>query len=310
MKRKILTLSLILILIIGLYIPIIQANPTLDIVQTAEADGNFTTLIAALEATDLNTTLKGTGPFTVFAPTDAAFAALDSDVLGWLLANPSALSEVLLYHVVAGSYNSTEVVGLDSIQTLQGGNLTITKCCGVRVNDAKITAVDIECANGIIHVIDEVLIPEIILAVPDSGIATTVVGLGFNPCSTVTLSWGGTVIPTVPIEVRVNRKGMFTAIITGLNQTTPGTHNITATDSRGASASTSFTVTEVTGTQGPQGPPGEQEENYENTETVSDDITVGAEAEDVYTLTAVVFGTLAVAIAALLLAILALSKKK
>ncbi|MCW4053629.1 MAG: fasciclin domain-containing protein, partial [Candidatus Bathyarchaeota archaeon] len=95
-----------LILIAGIYLPLIKAQPTLDIVDTAEAAGTFTTLITALEATGLNDTLKGTGPFTVFAPTDDAFAAVDPDVLNWLLANPAALTEVLLYHVVAGAYNS------------------------------------------------------------------------------------------------------------------------------------------------------------------------------------------------------------
>jgi len=140
-------------------IPLIRAQPTLDIVETAEADGNFTTLISVLEATGLNSTLKDPGPFTVFAPTDDAFAALDTDVLNWLLANPTALTEVLLYHVVSGAFNSTELVALGSIQTLQGDNVSITEGASVMVDGANITVVDIECTNGIIHVIDAVMIP-------------------------------------------------------------------------------------------------------------------------------------------------------
>jgi hypothetical protein len=256
LKRKILTLFFVLILILGVYSPLIQAQPTLDIVETAEADGNFTTLIAALEATDLNTTLKGTGPFTVFAPTDDAFAALDPDVLNWLLSNPTALTEVLLYHVVSGAYNSTDVAALSSIQTLQGGNLTIT-VGSVMVDDANVTAVDIEAANGIIHVIDAVLMPEACYTVPDSGVAaTTVVGIGFNPDANVTISWDGTVLPTVPTIVTVNSNGIFTAIISVPTQTTPGVHNITATDDEGASANTTFTVIDMTGPAGEDGEDG------------------------------------------------------
>jgi len=157
LKRKILTLSLILFLFSGMYLQLIRAQPTLDIVETAEAEGNFTTLISALEATGLNSTLKGSGPFTVFAPTDDAFAALDPDVLNWLIANPTALTEVLLYHVVSGAFNSTDVVALSSIQTLQGDNVSITVDTTVMIDGANITAVDIECTNGIIHVIDAVM---------------------------------------------------------------------------------------------------------------------------------------------------------
>jgi uncharacterized surface protein with fasciclin (FAS1) repeats len=157
LKNKISALSLILSLFLGLYLPLIRAQPTLDIVETAEADGNFTTLISALEATDLNSTLKAPGPFTVFAPTDDAFAALNTDVLNWLLANPTALSEVLLYHVVSGAYNSTDVTALSSIQTLQGDNLSITVDTTVMIDGANITVLDIECTNGIIHVIDAVM---------------------------------------------------------------------------------------------------------------------------------------------------------
>jgi hypothetical protein len=255
LKRKIVALSSILLLLWGIYLPLIRAQ-TLDIVETAEADGNFTTLISALEATGLNSTLKGSGPFTVFAPTDDAFAALDTDVLNWLLANPTALTEVLLYHVVSGAYNSTDVVALSSIQTLQGGNLTIS-VGSVMVNGANITAADIETTNGMIHVIDAVLIPEACYTVPDSGVAsTTVIGIGFNAGALVTVTWDGIVVPTVPAIVVVDSNGIFTAIVSVPTQTDPQVHTITTTDDEGASASTTFTVIDMTGPAGADGADG------------------------------------------------------
>jgi uncharacterized surface protein with fasciclin (FAS1) repeats len=129
----------------------------LDIIRTATNAGSFTTLLTALDVAGLTSALEAVGPFTVFAPTDDAFAALDPDVLNWLIANPTALTEVLLYHVVSGAYNSTDVVALSSIQTLQGDNVSITVDTTVMIDGANITAVDIECTNGIIHVIDAVM---------------------------------------------------------------------------------------------------------------------------------------------------------
>ncbi len=256
MKKKVITLSFVLCLFLGMYFPLIRAQPTLDIVETAVADGSFTTLVAALEATGLDAALKGPGPFTVFAPTDDAFAALDTDVLNWLLANPTALTEVLLYHVVSGAFNSTDVVALSSIQTLQGGNLTIS-VSSVMVDGANVTAADIEATNGLIHVIDAVLIPEACYTVPDSGVAsTTVVGIGFNAGEIVTVTWDGIVVPTVPAIVVVDPNGIFTAIIGVPTQTDPGAHTITTTDDEGASASTIFTVTDVTGPAGADGADG------------------------------------------------------
>ena len=204
MKREILTLSLILYLFSSIYLPAIQAQPTLDIVETAEADGNFTTLITALEITGLNSTLKDPGPFTVFAPTDDAFAALDTDILDWLIANPTALSEVLLYHVVSGALNSTDVLALSSIQTLQGDNVSITAGPPAMIDGANITAVDIECTNGIIHVIDAVMWAHTDVAapaisdvshdpeIPDDGVAVNVTAIVTDAEAgvyTVTLSY-------------------------------------------------------------------------------------------------------------------------
>lgn len=136
-----------------------QSTLPKDIVQTAESAGSFSTLLAALDAADLTDTLKGTGPFTVFAPTDAAFEALPEGVLEDLLANTSALTEVLTYHVVAGKLMASDVVALSSVTTLQGGNLAIDTTDGVKIGGATITQTDIECSNGVIHVIDTVLVP-------------------------------------------------------------------------------------------------------------------------------------------------------
>ena len=135
------------------------------IVDVAVADGNFTTLVAAVQAAGLDTTLSGEGPFTVFAPTDDAFAAaLDS--LGLtadeLLADTATLESILTYHVVAGEVPSSEVVTLDgqSVTTVNGAEVMISVDGDtVMVNDATVTAVDVEASNGVIHVIDTVLLP-------------------------------------------------------------------------------------------------------------------------------------------------------
>lgn len=130
-----------------------------NIVDTAESAGSFSTLLTALEAADLVETLKGPGPFTVFAPTDAAFEALPEGVLNDLLANKTALTEVLTYHVVSGKLMASDVVTLSSVTTLQGSDLPIDTTDGVKIGDATITQTDIECSNGVIHVIDTVLVP-------------------------------------------------------------------------------------------------------------------------------------------------------
>ena len=229
----------------------------LDIIGTATAAGGFTTLLAALDVAGLTSALEGPGPFTVFAPTDDAFADVDPVVLDWLIANPAVLQQILLYHVVAGEFNSTEVVALGSIETLQGGNLTITEG-SVLVNGATVLAADIGATNGVIHAIDTVLLPpQAIVAVPDTGIAaTTIVGIGFNPDATVTLSWDGDSIPTVPAMIIVDSNGIFTAILSVPTQNDPGVYTITASDDEGAMATTTFTVVDVTGPAGADGATG------------------------------------------------------
>jgi PGF-CTERM protein len=138
----------------------VTEGPTLNIVETAAADGNFTTLVTALELTGLNETLSGTGPFTVFAPTDGAFDALPEGVLDALLADLPELERVLLFHVLGGDYMAADLIPLPSIETVLGENVTLSwDGTNLTVNDALVTVADVECTNGVIHVIDGVLIP-------------------------------------------------------------------------------------------------------------------------------------------------------
>ena len=134
----------------------------MDVVETAVAAGSFNTLAKALEAADLVDALKGTGPFTVFAPTDEAFAKLPAGTLEGLLKpeKKADLQSILKYHVVSGKVMAADVVKLKSADTLQGKKLTIKVQDGtVMVDKAKVTKTDIECSNGVIHVIDSVVLP-------------------------------------------------------------------------------------------------------------------------------------------------------
>ncbi|MEM6291371.1 MAG: fasciclin domain-containing protein [Myxococcota bacterium] len=130
-----------------------------DIVDTAVAAGSFTTLATALEAAGLVDTLKGEGPFTVFAPTDEAFAKLPAGALDALVANPEQLKAVLLYHVVEGKVMSTDVVGLSEAKAVSGATIPVDASAGVKVAGATVTQADIETSNGVIHVVDTVMMP-------------------------------------------------------------------------------------------------------------------------------------------------------
>ncbi|HMO06332.1 MAG TPA: fasciclin domain-containing protein [Paracoccaceae bacterium] len=133
-----------------------------DIVDTAVAAGSFTTLVAAVQAAGLVDTLKGEGPFTVFAPTDAAFAALPAGTVEDLLKpeNKDRLVAVLTYHVVPGKVMSTDLSEGLKAATAQGQEVTITLEGGAKVDGAAISAADIEATNGVIHVIDAVILPQ------------------------------------------------------------------------------------------------------------------------------------------------------
>ena len=145
------------------------ATTDADIVDTAIAAGDFTTLVAAVEAAGLEDTLRGEGPFTVFAPTDDAFAALPDGTIETLLEDPAGdLTDILTYHVAAGAVPAADVVGLDGqqITTVNGaaiavgvaddGSVTLTDAAG---NDVAVVATDVQANNGVIHVIDAVLLP-------------------------------------------------------------------------------------------------------------------------------------------------------
>jgi len=139
------------------------AAPKQDIVDTAIAAGSFKTLVAAIQAAGLVDTLKGKGPFTVFAPTDAAFAKLPAGTVQDLLKpeNKAKLVAILTYHVVAGDVTSKEVVKLTEAKTVEGQTVKISVHDGkVMINDATVVKADIAASNGVIHVIDTVLIPQ------------------------------------------------------------------------------------------------------------------------------------------------------
>ena len=174
-----------------------SAGATSDIVTVAQGAGQFTTLVSAIQTAGLVDTLKGPGPYTVFAPTDAAFKALPSGMLNQLMepANKGRLVSVLTYHVVPGKIASTDISGTQTLKTIQGGSLTVTRSASssgasamgagssttrgttgaasgsttgstgasvagvVRVNDANVVAADVPAANGVVHAIDKVLIP-------------------------------------------------------------------------------------------------------------------------------------------------------
>ena len=135
----------------------------LDIVDTAVSAGQFNTLVAAVEAADLVSTLKGDGPFTVFAPTDEAFAALPEGTVENLLKpeNKEQLIAVLTYHVVAGKIMSSDIAGTQAmVESVQGSELDVNATNGVTVDGATVVTADIETDNGVIHVIDRVVLPQ------------------------------------------------------------------------------------------------------------------------------------------------------
>lgn len=134
-----------------------------DIVDTAVSAGSFNTLVAAVQAAGLVETLKGDGPFTVFAPTDEAFAALPEGTVETLLLpeNKDQLVEILTYHVVPAKVMSGDIAGKRAqVLTVQGDRLSVNAKRGVKVNDAEVVQADIEASNGVIHVVDAVILPE------------------------------------------------------------------------------------------------------------------------------------------------------
>ena len=135
------------------------AQATANIVDTAINAGSFNTLVDALNAAGLVETLQGSGPFTVFAPSDDAFARIPENIRSAIIADKDALTELLTYHVIAGEVSAADVARLNSAETIQGSAITIDTSNGVKVDGANVTTADIRATNGIIHVIDTVMIP-------------------------------------------------------------------------------------------------------------------------------------------------------
>lgn len=131
-----------------------------NLVETAIDAGNFKTLIKAVQEAGLVETLQGDGPFTIFAPTDEAFAKLPDGTIEGLLNDKEKLTDILTYHVVPDKVMSDAVVNLQSAKTANGKQITIDSSSGVKIDDANVVQTDIECSNGVIHVIDNVLIPK------------------------------------------------------------------------------------------------------------------------------------------------------
>ena len=142
--------------------PIVEPAPAAakNIVDVAKEAGSFKTLLAAVEAAGLVDTLSGPGPFTVFAPTDDAFAKIPKADLDALLADKAKLTAVLTYHVVSGKVMAKDVGALKSAKTVQGGEVAIDTSNGVKIDSASVVKADIEASNGVIHVIDAVLMPK------------------------------------------------------------------------------------------------------------------------------------------------------
>jgi len=152
-----------------------------SIVDIAIADNNFSTLVQAVVAAGLVDTLAGEGPFTVFAPTNEAFAKIPAETLEALLANPTELAKVLTYHVVAGKVTSTDVVKLNSSKTVEGSNVSVKVENGsVMINDSKVIAVDVMGSNGVIHAIDTVLLPPTLNLAPVEEVKPSIVDIAVD----------------------------------------------------------------------------------------------------------------------------------
>lgn len=163
-KSKLMGTMLSGLVVLGLAVMPVGATKTedkKDIVDTAVAAGSFKTLAAALQAAGLVETLKGKGPFTVFAPTDEAFAKLPAGTVEALLKDKEKLTKILLYHVVSGNVMAKDVVKLKTAKTVQGSSVKITVKDGkVMVDNANVVKTDIAASNGVIHVIDSVILPK------------------------------------------------------------------------------------------------------------------------------------------------------
>ena len=158
MLKRVLVIAAVLAVVVA---PVaVQAGNHKDIVDTAVAAGSFNTLATALKAAGLVDTLKGPGPFTVFAPTDEAFAKIPKADLDALIADKARLTRVLTYHVVPGKVMAADVTKLKEAKTVEGQMVRIDTSSGVKVNGANVIKADVAASNGVIHVIDSVILPQ------------------------------------------------------------------------------------------------------------------------------------------------------
>jgi plastocyanin len=183
--------------------------------DTAAADGRFTSLIAAVQAANLTTTLNGAGPFTVFAPTDDAFKKLPNGTV--------ATRETLLYHVVSGELMAADLMNLSYAKTIAGGNITFKAVNGtITVNGANVIASDITTSNGVLHVIDSVLIPQVVKPATPTATPT------LQPSTTITFSREMTIMPSATVYIKVGSKVIW-------KNTDPlKPHGVAAVDAQGA----------------------------------------------------------------------------
>ena len=162
MKMKTLAVTILLVFLSSTAL-IASSDTKMDIVDTAVKAGSFNTLVAAVQAAGLAETLKGEGPFTVFAPTDDAFAKLPAGTLDDLLKpeNKDKLAAILTYHVVSGKVMAKDVMTMKEAETVNGQSVTVSmEADTVMIDNAKVVTADIECSNGVIHVIDTVILPK------------------------------------------------------------------------------------------------------------------------------------------------------
>lgn len=188
----------------GMHLNAPEASPTVtptgsqDLIATAEAAGHFKSFLQAVQTAGLNDTLKGPGPFTVFAPSDEAFAKLPPDVQSRLQADPALLQQVLLYHVVSGHDNSNVLQGEPSVVSEEGETLTISKDGGaLKVEGAKVVKPDDQASNGVIHEIDTVLIPPSLASV--LGMAGASPSPGMSPSASPSVAPSNTPSPVFTI---------------------------------------------------------------------------------------------------------------
>jgi len=194
------------------------------IINTAVADGRFSTLVAAVNAANLTGTLNSAGPFTLFAPTDDAFKKLPNGTLTTLLKDPEGnLKQILLYHVVSGTVMAKDAKNLSYAKTVQGDNITITTVNGtLMVNGAKVIISDIKCSNGVIHVIDTVLLP------PEKKPVTPTPTPTLQPTKTITFTGDMTIMPSTSLSIPVGGK------IVWKNMDLLKPHGVAAVDAQGA----------------------------------------------------------------------------